>query len=226
LLAPACLFAWRVLGGSSVPWVKASLLASTGFLLLWAPWWIRNAAIFGVFVSTTLNVGESLYDGLSPKANGASDTSFARDPEVQKLPEPQRDRIWRDRAVAYAKEHPRRVLQLTVVKWARFWSPWPNESRFRDWRVMTATGGYSLVLDGLAIVGVWLFRRRVGFLAFCLLPTLYFCALHLIFVSSVRYRIPTTPLMAILAGAAAAWLCVGRCCGADAPSDKVQWGRA
>ena len=42
----------------------------------------------------------------------------------------------------------------------------------------------------LIIAGVWNRRRDVRALVLLAGPLVYFCAVHLVFVSSIRYRIP------------------------------------
>lgn len=185
-------------------------------VLVMTPWWIHNYQVTGRFVATTLWVGPSLYDGLSPTADGRSDMSFVprfeaqlRAADAEKLPAPGNppfeyrfDRLMRDEALRWAAEHPGQVLRLAGVKLARMWNIWPNEPQFRSWWVRLAVGGSYLPLVLLALVGAWVFRDRGRDLTLLLLPAVYFSVIHAIFIGSLRYRQPALLPLAILAAAA------------------------
>ena len=51
----------------------------------------------------------------------------------------------------------------------------------------------------LGACGAWHLRARWRALSWLLLPVAYFTLLHLVFVGSVRYRVPVMPLVEILA---------------------------
>ena len=79
--------------------------------------------------------------------------------------------------------------------------------------VAVASAIVTIPLFGLVALGAWDRRRDVRALALLLGPILYFCALHMVFVSSIRYRIPgMVPALGLaavgwdrLAGMAARW---------------------
>lgn len=189
-----------------------------GLLATMAPWWVRNWRMTGGFVPTTLQVGESLYDGWNPQATGASDMRFVDDfrrqlraedalrgaaPEELANFELRLDRRMREAAWAWASAHPRRVVELAAVKFVRIWNVWPNEPGLRQPLLQAVVlCGYGPLLLFSAI-GVWKFAGRGWLYVLCCLPAVYFTALHVVFVGSLRYRQPPLlPLIVLAAGAA------------------------
>ncbi|MCL4205561.1 MAG: glycosyltransferase family 39 protein [Pirellulaceae bacterium] len=190
-----------------------------------APWWIRNALVTGRFVPTTLQVGESLYDGWNPQATGASDMRFVdefrrelrRQDAARGIPttesglcfEQRLDQRMRDAAWDWAAEHPAEACRLAGVKFLRIWNVWPNEPSLGHWRFgLLVLAGYVPLLVG-GLYGAWCFAGRGWPYQLCFLPALYFTVLHMVFVGSIRYRQP--PMLALLvlaAGVAGQW--VGR----------------
>jgi 4-amino-4-deoxy-L-arabinose transferase-like glycosyltransferase len=196
LFVPIMLAAWVVSGlragsGRGRAAVRGAAFCALGLVLIMAPWWIRNARVYGRFVPTALWMGASLYDGLNPNADGRSDMiPFLRDPEIWPLDEQDEDAELTGRAVAFALENPGRVLSLAIVKLGRYWSPWPNAEGLRSWGITIASTALEVPILGLMAIGLW--DRRRDLRAWVLLagPILYFSALHAIFASSMRYRIP------------------------------------
>ncbi len=167
-------------------------LVGLGAVAIMAPWWARNAREFGRFVPTALWAGASLYDGLNPKADGSSEMSFLGDGRFVGLGEVEQDRALRDEAIDFARRNPGRVATLAAIKASRFWSLWPNAREFRSSRVNLASAAATAPLFVLLGRGAWRCRRdiRAAPALDVAGPLLYFFAIHLVFVSSIRYRIP------------------------------------
>ena len=192
LMVPALLAAWVVGVGRERrrEALKRAAIVALATAAVMAPWWARNARVFGRFVPTALWVGASLYDGLSPGATGASEMSFLESSGFVELDEVTQDATLRRLAVEFALSHPGRALELAAIKAARFWSPWPNTETLRSPAVAWASAVATLPLFGLVAIGTWDGRRDGRSLVLLLGPLVYFMALHMVFVSSIRYRIP------------------------------------
>jgi 4-amino-4-deoxy-L-arabinose transferase-like glycosyltransferase len=191
------------------------LVMVIGLCVAMAPWWIRNAQITGHFVPTTLQLGASLYDGLNPAANGASNMEFVpgfNESRAKRFSagegagetfEYYLDRQYRDAAVAWACSHPGRAVQLAGIKFCRLWNVWPNEPRFSGWPVRLAMLGTYVPVMLLALLGIARTIRCGWPYVLCWLPAVYLTVLHVIFVSSIRYREPAMLALIVLAAGAA-----------------------
>ena len=123
-----------------------------------------------------------------------------------------RDRIRRDAAVDWVRRHPREALSLAWVKLRRTWSVTINASDYASpfyARVAWLTVAPEFVL---AACGVWVLRRRRGVVTLLLIVAIYFTLVHMVFVGSVRYRVPAMPFLFVLVGVAVdrLWWRIGR----------------
>lgn len=191
LFVPILLAAW-VVGGLRSRGARSSIAAASifavGAILVMAPWWIRNARVYDRFVPTALWLGASLYDGLNPDADGGSSMlGFLRDPAIWPLDEQDQDAELTHRALSFAREHPGRALSLAVDKLGRYWSPWP---RGGAWWLSVACALVEVPILATMALGLWDRRRDPRAWALLAGPILYFAVLHMVFASSMRYRIP------------------------------------
>ncbi|MBQ9128027.1 MAG: phospholipid carrier-dependent glycosyltransferase, partial [Thermoguttaceae bacterium] len=178
------------------------------FVAALAPWTLRNYRLTGRPIATSLQMGASLYDGWRPDADGASDMRFVDEFRRLELESPSAppsehfevrlDRRLKAAALDWASAHPDAVARLAVVKLARLWSPIPREPAFSTIALQTllAATFAPLLVGGLC--GFYRSFRRRGAGWTLLLPALYLSALHSIFVSSIRYRVPVLYGFALL----------------------------
>ena len=187
--------------------IESAVVLAALFLTL-LPWAIRNKSATGHFVLTTLWVGPSLYDGLSETATGESDMKFFDNENLLgSMTEYKMDREYRRRAWSFAGENPGRAIQLGLIKFGRFWSPWPNADQFQAWWQWLGVAACSLPTMALAAYGAWLSRGNLALLLLTLGPVVYFSAIHSLFIGSIRYRLPAEyPLLVLAAvGGLAVW---------------------
>jgi hypothetical protein len=182
--------------------MRDALVLCAGLFAALLPWGLRNQRVTGHFVLTSLWMGPSLYDGLNPAATGDSNmTFFDRDNlQARGLSEYEINAYYRGAAWRFARENPGRTLVLAASKLWRYWKPWPNAEQFRLPVVMFVVGGAFVAILALAVVGAVRSQGDLGLLVLTLGPIVYFSAVHLFFVSSLRYRLPAEyPLLVLSA---------------------------
>lgn len=190
-------------------WRPAVLAGAAGAIVLFLPWGLRNQTALGTWAWLSTNGGVTLYDAQGPQADGSSNQRFVS--ELADLPQGEvaRDAALRTAAVAQIRADPGRVFGLAVAKFRRMWSPWPNVAEYRSGLAANAGAVYSLVLMVGAVLGTvrtvvagrgsrWSVRgRRTVLVAWALIG--YFTLLHCVFIGSLRYRVPLSPLLAAVA---------------------------
>lgn len=177
---------------------------AVGVVLSLAPWIVRNYSVTGHLVPTTLWVGPSLYDGLHSGATGDSDMIFfEQDRLMSRMSEYEMDREYRRRALDFAWKNPVRAMALAVEKQRRYWNLVPNAAQFQEPKMQAVVLLAMLPLFGFALCGAWLARRELSLLVLTTGSLLLFAGLHLLFVGSLRYRLPAEYPLAVLAAVGA-----------------------
>jgi hypothetical protein len=188
--------------------VGATMLLLT--LLVMTPWGYRNWRVLGTWVWTTTNEGVTACDGFNPDATGGSDQSFLLNfPQLKQMGELERSRYLSDKATAYVRANPERAGRLALIKAARTWSPVPLSREYGDWKRSVVLLAYSVPLDLMVVaglVGPLGGGMRRGAKVYLMISAIYFTAVHMMSVGSVRYRVPVEPQLAVIAAGAVAEL--------------------
>lgn len=177
----------------------SAALVIAGMVLALLPWGIRNQIVSGHFKLTTFWMGPSLYDGLNPNATGDSDMRFFDEDQLTlEMSEYEVDQEYKRRAISFAQQNPLRVAELAASKLWRYWKPWPNAEQFKKPWIGIGLCLYTIPLFALAVWGGWVIRDRFWSIVILAGPIFYFAGLHMIFVSSLRYRLPAEAPLSLL----------------------------
>ncbi|QDV92159.1 Dolichyl-phosphate-mannose-protein mannosyltransferase [Phycisphaerae bacterium RAS2] len=190
---------WHHTNGPVHNKARIALAAALVYGAVLAPNILRNDRLFGRFIPTRVGGGASLLEALGPWADGGPGMDRIVYPPAEELAdEAERDAVYRRAALDWARSHPRETLSLAWTKLRRTWSITLNAPGYES-ALFTAVGWLTVApIFVLAAVGVWRLRRQGWTLLFLLSPAIYFSAIHMVFVGSVRYRLPAMPLLMIL----------------------------
>jgi hypothetical protein len=182
-------------------------------LALYAPWPMRNSVLLGQFVPGSSESTEWLWRGTNPAATGSSYTADgatmlqAAPPSFQAQvaagSEAERIGIYRDAAVAYAREHPTDALRHYVTKLKAFW--WGSDSTGLlyppAWTVAYDTWYATMLI--LAAAGVCVGWRLVSArpaLMLIVASLALVSASQALFYVEGRHRLAVEPLLLVLSG--------------------------
>jgi hypothetical protein len=201
--------------------LRAALVAVLMLTACLVAWGARNERVIGKFVVLTTNGGITLYDGNGPQADGSSNQDFLNQiRELDRKSEVEIDEYLQAEAIRHIREDPARFARLAWQRLLRTWNLTPNNPDFRNAAISGASAGYTGVLLLMVAVAILLAvtrrlrsrqtsnrveateaassREHWRFWLWLALPILYTTLTTLIYVGSVRYRVPLLPLMALL----------------------------
>lgn len=170
-----------------------------------APWWLHNYKAYGTFVRLNLGGGLALLSGNNPNnQTGGFDANLgANSAAYSAIANPvARDEAVKHAVFEYIKSDPQRFLAQAVLKFLRFWRPWPYAEPYSNRFYVLASG---LSFGPVLIMSLAFFAtaRRVHLVQ--ITPILFFIAyltaIHMVFPASIRYRLPLEPFLTILAAA-------------------------
>lgn len=164
------------------------------------PWAWRNYEITGHWIFTSLWSGPSLYDGLHAGATGASDMAFVDNENVfSTMSEFDANAHYKQRAIDFAIAHPRRTVELALLKAGRYLSPSLNAAGFSGGVFSVFCVFWYFSLTVLIVSGALDLRHKLVCVGLLAGPFLQFLLVHMVFVGSIRYRLPLEFPLSILA---------------------------
>jgi len=179
--------------------IAVSLALFIGLTVFLTPWVVRNYKITNEFVPTTLWTGKSLYEAVGPQADGGPAMDKIRLDEPPNAGEYEFNRYYIEQSKAEIRKNPARFARLALIKFTRFWNIFPNSPDHRSLRYKLISAIFVIPLVIGAIMGMirhvsdW--KRLWPLIA---LPVFY-TLIHMVFVSSIRYRAPIMGCIIVLA---------------------------
>ena len=186
--------------------IKILTICSVCFVLVMSPWWVRNYQVHGKFVMTS--VGESgkvFYSGNNPHNKsgggiGGIDVHYedlAKFEQIKDLAK--RDEVMFKAGLDWIKKNPTDWIVLEFRKLIRLYSPIFYAKKYSTWyyNLLSIVSYGSIFI--LFLVSLYSLRKYFWLYSPMLLYLLLLTGVHLVFIASIRYRLPVEPFMIIMA---------------------------
>jgi 4-amino-4-deoxy-L-arabinose transferase-like glycosyltransferase len=172
--------------------------------LVVGPWSIRNTYVHGTFVLTSTQGGSEFNKGNNPMATGIlaydhayfSENLQQRYPREQYVNEARRSGLYQADAVNFISENPGRFIELCFIRFIELWKLY--SARVPLTASLAVIGSFGVALPFFLIQVV---RRGWHRGPEMLLLLIIAChtAVHVVYTSIVRYRVPIEPFVIIMA---------------------------
>ncbi len=173
----------------------AILLSMTAILF---PWSYSNSKKMGTFILVTSESGHSLWQGNNEffdgfNRPGPDDIPLQIRNRLKGKNIDEQDKIYRQEAFRFIKEHPRRFIVLYFRKFINFWRIYPktiSRNKYTSPKNKIISLFSYGILFLLSFVGLYKTRKRFLFLSVMPLSAIAFAMGYSFFLTSTRYRLP------------------------------------
>jgi 4-amino-4-deoxy-L-arabinose transferase-like glycosyltransferase len=191
--------------------VAAGIVVLTACACVLAPWSLRNLRVHGAVVITSTLSGLELFKANNPDATGilAIDHAYfdahlaRRYPEEQYPNEAVRSSRFRAAAVEFIQDNPARFSRLCLIRLVQLWKIYSPRVPLSN--NLAVAGSFGLALPLFFVQVARRGWRRGPEMLFVLIIASHTVA-HMVYTSSVRYRVPIEPLVVVAAIAGCHWL--------------------
>jgi len=202
---PIVVFYFSYLNNKDVKIILIQLMkALLIFIFFLSPWWLFNYSKYNKVVLTNIGTGEVLYLG-NNKKNKTGGNNMGVDADFKKYNNGKfKDKLDRDKAllknsIQFILDNPNQFLELSLKKFIRFWNIFPNNKKLNEKTLFK----YIIFLSYTPILlmsVLWIFKNPnlIKKITPMLLFILYTTLIHVVSISSIRYRFPIEPILIIL----------------------------
>ncbi len=177
------------------------------YAVIMSPWWVYNFQRYDHFVRLNIGEGFGLYSGNNPHnktGGGVVDPDYGvHDLDISPCAHIKNyyafNQCLKKEALQFMKENPQRVLKLMGMKFVRFWRLWPFTQHYQNpLYIVGSLLSYGVVLLLALLSLIYLHRNQWRLLTPVWMLITYMTIVHMVLISSIRYRLPLEPFLIIL----------------------------